>query len=296
MDASARPQAAGSSSTAGPSGATSRPDARKNIDTPPQQIPAKPISSVPPHMRTTSVATSSSTAKGKSPLGLAEHSTPATVRANNNAAGQTKTGLNISVHTPNHGAPGPRGRSTSDLVHEALGLPKPQLKTEPAPQAVPADPPRERKVSNLEAQIAQALATEERAPALAADEDLDLIPTHMGSYDEYGLNSEDDAFFANVDLGEGDSGVGGHIDFDEGSRAALESFDDSSVAVKPQQQNQKPQPTTTRVQNVLPSSDNGRMTLPRTSTPSMGGFHFPPGMVSITFRYRLVVLLNGFYQ
>lgn len=129
------------------------------------------------------------------------------------------------------------------------------------------------------------------------------------------MNSDDDAFFASVDLGEMDSGIGGHIDFDEGTSGAHDEDDESLrdrtvssltsvVAEKqevrapqaqgpqrvqqvnpqfnpPQQPRQTAQPSTHNRNGISANqaARNSSIVTNKPPTPSMGGFHFPAGVV-----------------
>ncbi|KAJ8508286.1 hypothetical protein ONZ45_g9417 [Pleurotus djamor] len=139
-------------------------------------------------------------------------------------------------------------------------------------------------------------------PVLAEDE----LYT-MDADESFGM-SDDDAFLAVVDLGEGD--LGQPIDFDEGTGAKAGLGDDASHestgtsqdAMPPPQQVPPPQVRFQQPANRAPqtasttapepsgasasndhSSNHRPQQLvnppkPRSVTPSMGGFHFPPGV------------------
>lgn len=129
-------------------------------------------------------------------------------------------------------------------------------------------------------------------------------PTPLARDDEsYGMFSDDDAFYATVDLGDGsgvglgvgeggDEGVGGFIDFDEGV-GGYESDGEYEVGVRegqqiqaqeqaPPQQNQQPRlavPTSNSgaggAVRKQGSSDSVSEWSEQGPTSSMGGFHFP---------------------
>ncbi len=239
--------------------------------------------------------------KGKSPIGLAEHTTPA--RPNNMPP--PKLGLVTPEQTPAHSAPVQRTNTStnSGVVYKQPAPPKPPppalrtASTTVPPQRAEPRPPIKSELTS--------------AADSSVEVDVDpLLRTE--SVEEYGLNSDDDAFFAAVDLGEGDSGIGGHIDFDEGSGAALEA--EASLELEPElspldavrpsarfnpttsrpQQQQAVQQGQQRIQGGAQergsvaqsnapagqSSTSNRAVNPN-RTQSMGGFHFPPGYVSV---------------
>ncbi|KAI0703736.1 hypothetical protein BC835DRAFT_901525 [Cytidiella melzeri] len=226
----------------------------------------------------------SSAAKGKSPIGLAEHATP--VRPNN--VPQSKLGLNTPEHTPAHPAPVQRTNlpTKPGVVHR-------QPPTKAERQQLPI--PDAANVKRAEATSGSKETDSTVAASPPGPED-DPLLLDSGSHEEYGMNSDDDDFFATVDLGEGDTGIGGHIDFDEGTGGVdLEvSFDQQPSpleAVKQPRtlaQSSKPlQPAGPgpRIQNAAANMQEkasagnaaSRAGNIPTRTPSMGGFHFPPG-------------------
>lgn len=291
--------------TAGPP--TAGPSTTRNVATIPQAGSSKPASSVPQHMR--GPAGQSSTSANKSPMGLAEHSTPARPpNAAVNTTGPPKTGLNTPAQTPAHSAPHQRPPQASTSGADFR---------QPAPKQ-PAQPGQsEKRVSFLEQQILEAQASMAKTPSPPSPPPIpkaapQAVPQASPLDDEsFGMNSDDDAFFATVDLGED---LGGPIDFEEGIGAALEI--DSTVGDEPSHdgpvqhfpgaQNHRPpqpnwgssRPPQTRAQPeraaalqkplsnqaVPPTSPNEHSSsisnnVPPRSTPSAGGFHFPPGVV-----------------
>lgn len=249
----------------------------------PQQ---KAISSVPSHLRTAATMnpTTASSGKGKSPMGQTEYSTPA--RPNN--ISPPKTGLNTPEDTP---APLQRVNTLmNNNVNKQPAPPKP-----PLPRAVPNYPPT--KIVDIAPQIKP--ESEHTVEPYEDDTDPLLMPH---SVEEYGLNSDDDAFFAAVDLGEADSGIGGHIDFDEGAGILdLEpslgqepsptettgrptvARPDFATSTRPQQlgpQIQRAQSTFVNPQEPISRQGSSRLINPPTRTQTAGGFHFPPGYVS----------------
>lgn len=270
--------------------------------------PANPVSSIPSHTRTASVPTvaTTPTAKGKAPLGLVAPSRP------NNAtpatAGPSRTGLNTPIQTPVHQqlqqnqAHGPNRNTSSGLIHQ-----QPEKKQPPPQPQQAAGPSNERRLNLIKA-INQHTTPPSvyAAPAVRKEPSLDE--------ESFGMNSDDDALFASVDLGEMDSGIGGHIDFDEGTGGVHDendSLEDRTVSSltsvlpekqemrapqaqgpqraqqvnqqfnPPQQPRQTAQPSV-HTRNGIPANQTARNSSTVTSkppTPSMGSFHFPAGVV-----------------
>lgn len=264
------------------------------VDTPPQQISSKPISSVPPHMR---AMPGSIAPRPQPPSGLAEHNTPTPVRANN--APGTNTGLNTPVQTPAHVS----AQRTNTTAMKRLAQIASAVAPKPATTELAKPGP-----TALQEDVCLPQALDQTTVAAQTEES----PPLGGSYDEYGLNSEDDAFLATVDLGEGDSGIGGHIDFEEdagGPSPIDEESGELPVPAEPKPVAPEPPavfprvaqafrpPGKTRLQMTAvqalpaqksanqpaasnPASTPSASSAPRASAPSMGGFHFPTGVVS----------------
>ncbi|KAF7794912.1 hypothetical protein EIP86_006055 [Pleurotus ostreatoroseus] len=265
------------------------------------------MNSVSAHPRSVS-GPSSSGMQGKSPMGLANHTTP--VRPNNAApshAGGANGGLITPVQTPAHQQQ-PRPNAPGGAVYKPSDFAKTQRPPAPAPAPAPAP---ERRVSFAQPagpSTSNGPAPPVTAPASKVEDDDDEL---------YGLNSEDDLLYATIDLGEGDSGIGGHIDFDEGiGGVSVEDLGDLGTPSLPspaagsggQAQRHQYRPlgppaapaqstsstsanphaaggtsarsSTTRTTDSLtptlpPSSRTAGTGTP--STPTMGGFNFPGG-------------------
>lgn len=150
-------------------------------------------------------------------MGLASHTTP--VRPNNAApsnAGAANGGLITPAQTPAQQQP--RQNASNGAAHRLSDFPKAQSTSAGAPAPTSA--------SDKRVSFAQSAASTSKDPAPTA-------PTSAYNADDddddlYGLNSEDDALFAAVDLGEGDSGIGGHINFDEGMGGVTVDDDDDT--------------------------------------------------------------------
>ncbi|KAF7297191.1 hypothetical protein MIND_00952200 [Mycena indigotica] len=188
--------------------------------------------------------------------------------------------------------------------------PPPAPKREPLPKPIPqpkplaTSTPIDRKVS---------FAPQPPPPAIVKKEEPASIPAKTASfdeYDEYGF-SDDDAFLSTVDLGEGD--LGRPIDFEEGlsGGTALEEREQMEAAAAavadrhgpmgidkatskppiqrgnmgpppPPQNNNSNRPTTSHITAqsapAIPSTSSSTKPASVRAPPSMGGFHFPPGM------------------
>lgn len=138
-------------------------------------------------------------------MGLASHSTP--VRPNNAApsnAGAANGGLITPAQTPAQQQP--RQNASNGAAHRPPDFPKAQSASAGAAAPTLASDKRVSFAQSAASTSKDSAPTATTSAYNADDDDDDL----------YGLNSEDDALFAAVDLGEGDSGIGGHINFDEG--------------------------------------------------------------------------------
>ncbi|KAI0346485.1 hypothetical protein BDW22DRAFT_1342656 [Trametopsis cervina] len=276
------------SDAAGPSGTTSRHDATRKANIPQQEVPRKPLSSIPPHVRGASTVNPPSNSSARSPLGLVEHSTP--VRTNDMAP--SKLGLNTPVHTPAH----PQSRSRPlENSGSTFKQPAPPKSKEPMSSSTITD----RNAASLQDKLEPTVpAPLERTSTDVAEQ----AASETGSFEEYGMYSQDDALFASIDLGDGDIGIGGHIDFDEGSggveidipetdepsRLLSESLPRParSESTKVQPQSKPSEDSNRRVSSnssATSSSNAANRGPPRTS--SMGSFHFPPGVSIQTFKH-----------
>lgn len=252
---------------------------------------AQVLSAVPPHIRTVSDPTASTpSAKGKAPMG----------------AGQT--GLNTPVRTPDvtHGTRFSAGQRAAPQRHQNAGAQPPptdrKVSFAPPPAACTSVPP----------DVAAPTAGPSRPSVAQPPEEVD-IPDD----ESFHFNSEDDAFLAEVDLGE--DGIGGPIDFDEGAGASDLSTgsrnEDAQSHPQHQQQHMpppeaplpqpqaRPQRSNFNAQNTVSrlqsSTSNGNQSATtknasvgssgsssttsgyggsRAPTPSLGGFNFPPGV------------------
>ncbi|CAL1699340.1 unnamed protein product [Somion occarium] len=146
-------------------------------------------SAVPPHMRSNAMTT-----PNKPPPQATSSSSAGPSRFN--------TGLSTPITPANLPGAG---------LHPVAGLSNRSNNTISRPNAVPTVP----KPQPPQPQALPQPASDEKHVTFAA------------SQDEYDLAPEDDAFLATVDLGEGDAGIGGHIDFDEGSGGIAVGEDDS---------------------------------------------------------------------
>ncbi|TFK85647.1 hypothetical protein K466DRAFT_180672 [Polyporus arcularius HHB13444] len=267
-----------STSAAGPSRPTIKPDPDTSSMLPPPQVPHRPM----PHPN----AMSTPNAKGKAPM--------------------TATGLHTPIQTPG----GPSGH-----VRPVQGQPQAQLNGGGMAQRNAERHARLKAIQ--EAQEAQRREDEAASSASVANHAAPqaAVPSSKGpDSDDYLLNSDDDAYFANLDFSALDEGVGRPIDFEEGI-SAVDMEDDSMAAsdirpsavvaphnpttssgqhasVKahpPPQQQQRTHNvssssaagTSLQNQNVPPTSSarpGGLASGERARTPSMGGgFSFPSG-------------------
>jgi len=139
-----------------------------------KQEPAKPLSALPPHLR--------------SKDGPIAASTPAKPIAQ--PAAPAKTGLQTPVHTPHN--------------------PQQHAQNQSRPNNRPAAPQVAHVVSDPNPSNGKHVSFAQ-APETKAEIDYDE--------ESYGMNSEDDALYASVNMDEldVDDGIGGPVDFDEGS-------------------------------------------------------------------------------
>ncbi|RDX44368.1 hypothetical protein OH76DRAFT_1096511 [Lentinus brumalis] len=190
-----------STSAAGPSRSTIKPDPDTSSMLPPPQVPHRPM----PHPN----AMSTPNAKGKAPM--------------------TTTGLHTPIQTPG----GPSGH-----VRPVQGQPQAQLNGGGMAQRNAERHARLKAIQ--EAQEAQRREDEaaRAAPAQAASSasvanhaaPQAAVPSLKGpDSDDYLLNSDDDAYFANLDFSALDEGVGRPIDFEEGT-SGVDMEDDSMAA------------------------------------------------------------------
>jgi hypothetical protein len=102
--------------------------------------------------------------------------------------------------------------------------------------------------------------------------------------DSFNCNSQDDAFFAGIDWED----LGRPIDFEESTADAstvtageAPLTEEDLKSDQPEKSHQVHQPTSRINQATFPPRTNPHQntTTKRPATPSMGGFHFPPGMV-----------------
>jgi hypothetical protein len=162
-----------------------------------------------------------------------------------------------------------------------------------------------------EAQVKVELAATAPASVIQANED-DSVPETQ-SYEEYDLRSEDDAFFANVDLGDGDSGIGGPIDFEEDT-SRLDHEDQQPPLLEAAQQpastkhesldllKQNPHQSSRHTRLLPqdkgaligrdPSPDNTAVRTSNTPVRLMGGFNFPPGFVCVLSKLDVDLVLT----
>ncbi|OBZ67897.1 DNA repair and recombination protein rhm52 [Grifola frondosa] len=161
------------------------PDVGSNA--PPKQRPA--LSAVPPHMRTVSAPSHGPTAASTP---IAKGKPPLVAEA-------VPTGLHTPIQTP----------------------------------AGPSGNPRQSKEQRLQ-QMQEALQMQQQenqrrvtfAPVVpVSTSTLPANEINDADDDAFHFNSDDDAFLANVDLGDGDEGLGGPIDFEEGSGGVSSSSD-----------------------------------------------------------------------
>ncbi|THH30670.1 hypothetical protein EUX98_g3524 [Antrodiella citrinella] len=245
----------------------------------------RPRPALPSHMRSvTGPARTTTPIKSEPIAGPSRHATP--------AHRPTENGLNTPRQTPAQ-VPHP-----TVVQHQP---PNARTSAPPAP-APPAPPP----------QAAVPAAVPEHNKHVSFAPPPPPVRPPQASEDPYGdddasilLNSEDDAFFAGIDLGEGDpvpdEGIGGHIDFDEGLGEENEINVNVSVRVppspprvqalerpppqqqpRPQQQQQPPRRHQTMASTSNSSNSHApvpeakpEQTSQRSSAPSMGGFRFP---------------------
>lgn len=260
-------------------------------------------SSVPPHMRTTSGTGASTTTSAKSPMGLAGQvpsarplnmptaSTSATAKSPSTASGQGPAYNQPQLQQS-------KPVSTSGIVYRQSDI-KPAPAQSAAASSSSAAQSNERRVSFAQ-QPPNNATTSRIAPVTPAAQTRPSPPVaepKPESFEDesYGLNSEDDDFFASVDLG----GLGGPIDFDEGTGAVDgvdESLDDgpsvlggylakrTNDPVRAPQQQYAQQPAAPPHRAAYTSNQpskpvQGQPVQRPSGTPSAGGFHFPPGMV-----------------
>lgn len=187
-----------SSSTAGPSGPIVKPEPDASAMLPPPHIPNQHVRIPTPN------ATSTPIGKGKAPM--------------------APNGLHTPIHTPASG--GVHGRP-----------PQPQANVDGMAQRV-AERHAARVKAIEEAQEAQRREEEEAARAAAvqtsaADAATGVAPQPVDTIesDDFHFPSDDDAFYANVDMDALDEGVGRPIDYDEGTGSTMEGDSPGGVSV-----------------------------------------------------------------
>lgn len=241
--------------------------------------------------------------------------------ATNTNAGNQGTGLVTPIQTPQQLAP-QQQRADSTIPRTTIQNPGsrvPQPPQQPAAGTSTTVGPPARRVSFVQPTSPAAKAARRNiiSEALrAAEQEHEQEQEHVSipqpeDEEMYGLNSDDEAFYASVDMpGIDDTGIGGHIDFDEGVGGLYEEEEmDQSGSVQPrllapapvpqrQPSVARPQPLPLQPPNRQPTYGVGRGPTPGSSshtpqppepnaprsapTPSAGRFNFPPGMVSRT--------------
>ncbi|KZT69937.1 hypothetical protein DAEQUDRAFT_232390 [Daedalea quercina L-15889] len=234
-----------------------------------------PRSAIPPHMRSASgqagpIAISTPNVKGKG--AVAVDSGGAGASAPSSVAAPT-----VQDHQPQH-----RPNETSTMNASGIA----QLRSPQSDQRYSGQPPQEdRHVPFTPQPVASISISAVAAPPPAP---LDVDAAIPDDTSEFHFNSDDDAFLAEVDLGE--EGIGGPIDFDEGvgrleaGEESREEVHDSRCIGQPQPQYAASGPsstshryqTTTTNNHHAPQSSRHTSTTPiAQSPPTMGGFHFP---------------------
>jgi len=327
------PRASGSTSSS-----TSAPPIVKPEPQP--QRPTKPLSSIPQHLRLNAASTPNN--KEKNPITNAPVALNSST-SNGQVSVKMETGLNTPVQTPanqgqNQRVPNQNHRPIR--APEELRPPPPQRQQQSRPNLPQHQPQPQRpaaqpgpSTSNLTSDPPKHVTFAQPEPQPAAPLPPSIQPTTSAipslnpesqEDDFFGFNSEDDAFYATVDLGEGgigedgEDGIGGYIDFDEGIGTGLSReesteslgghFSGGERAVQDeggagpqaqvsdetrfleQQRQEQNRPSTsvgvippTRLgasnqQDPSRSTSTSRGERPPTSTPTMGGFRFPPGL------------------
>lgn len=278
-----------------------------------------PPTSVPVHLRS-APASSACAAQGGFSTRSTEYTTPSRPNSVVQMAkpGVPQGGLLTPAQTPAHQAQQQARANPESTGGVVYRQPNSKPAQAPAQQQQTSTTSGARRVSFVQAAAPQ--PKPQPPPALSVS-----IPDTTDDFDDesFGLNSEDDALFASLDLGEGDSGIGGPIDFDEGVGGVSVDQPEEDVAVDPQvsgrqplqprqvpepllqrdqpanrtaappqpqyRQSHQPQqssrnppppnPNTTSNQSNDSGTHSASASQSRTPTSSMGGFHFPPGVV-----------------
>lgn len=183
----------------------------------------KPASSVPPHMRpATGPAAMSTTVKYVPVAGPSRQQTTPV----NSSVRNANTGLSTPIKTPAHAQPA--------LANH------PEAKAQPANRN-PLQALQPVSIPSLDQTKHVAFATPQAPPPRPPQAPAYNAHRAAAEDESFGLNSEDDAFFASVDLGEGETmiedpeeGLGGPIDFDEGLGIDLEAESEREPPPPPQ--------------------------------------------------------------